>query len=85
MSQVVDLCEDSDDNGEPPNTAPFPSLPLSGKRPRDKEESEDSPGKKTAKGSAKFVVDLELADQVEISPHTNKRRAVGIRLSSILF
>jgi hypothetical protein len=40
MSQVIDLCEDSsDDNGESPNTASLPSLPLSRKRRRDKEES----------------------------------------------
>jgi hypothetical protein len=32
MSQVIDLCEDSDsdsDNGEYPNTASVPSLPIS--------------------------------------------------------
>jgi hypothetical protein len=39
MSQVIDLCEDSDDNGEWPNTVPVPPLPLIRKRPRDKEES----------------------------------------------
>jgi hypothetical protein len=57
MSQVIDnLCGDSD-NGERPNTASVPPLPVSGKRPRDKEESENGPVNKTAKGSAKFVVD----------------------------
>jgi hypothetical protein len=81
MSQVIDLCEDSDDNGEWPNTASVPSLPLSRKRPRDKEESsndahpcsENFPGNKTATGSAEFAV--ELADEVEVvSPHSRKRR-----------
>jgi hypothetical protein len=61
MSQVIDnLCEDSGgDNGERPNTASVPPLPVSGKRPRDKEESENGPVKQE-KGSAKFVVDLNL-------------------------
>jgi hypothetical protein len=82
MSQVVDLCEDSDDNGEPPNTAPFPSLSLSGKRRRDKEESENGRVSKNAKDSAKFVVDLELANDAEISPH-RKQRVVVISISSV--
>jgi hypothetical protein len=83
MSQVIDLCRDGDDNGERPNTAPNPSLPLSRKRFRDKEDSsndahpcsENGPGKKTATGSAEFVVDLELADEFEVSvlPHKKRR------------
>jgi hypothetical protein len=84
MSQVIDLCQDSDDNGEWPNTASVPSLPVSRKRRWDKEESctdahpcsENFPGKKTATGSAEFVVDLEIADELEVSvsPHNRKRR-----------
>jgi hypothetical protein len=83
MSQEIDLCRDSDDDGEQPNTASVPSLPLSRKRPRDKEESsndahprnENGPGNKTGTGSAKFVVDLERADKVEtvVSPHRTRR------------
>jgi hypothetical protein len=79
--QVIDLCEDSDDDdndndkGEWPNIASIPSLPLSRKRRRDEEElsndahsrNESGLGNKTATGSAKFVVDLELADEVEVS------------------
>jgi hypothetical protein len=72
MSQVIDVCEgDSDDNGERPNTAYIPSLPLSRKRPRDKEtRNENEPGNKTATHSTHFVVDLdlELADEVKVSP-----------------
>ena len=84
MSQIIDLCEDSDD-GEWPRTASGPSLQLSVKRPRDKEKSfneahlgnENGPeNKKTATGSAGFVVDLERADKVEISPHKKRRRVV---------
>jgi hypothetical protein len=61
MSQVIDLCADNDDdNGEWLNTASIPSLPLSRKRRRDKEESsydahsrnENGLGNKTATGSA---------------------------------
>lgn len=64
MSQVIDLCEDSDDDGEWPNNASVPPLvPLSRKRTCDKEESsndanfrnENGPGSKTATGS----IDLE--------------------------
>jgi hypothetical protein len=70
------LCQesDSDDDGEWPSTAPGPSLTLSSKRPRDKEESFNgahlrneygAENMKTATGSAEFFVDLELADEVE--------------------
>jgi hypothetical protein len=85
MSRLIDLCEDSDDIGEQPITASLPSLPLSKKRPRDKEESSDDahprnengPTDKNATDSAEFVVDLELVDEVEVSPaHTTKRRGV---------
>jgi hypothetical protein len=86
MSQVIDLCQDScDDDGERPNTAPVPSLLFSVKRPRDNENSsngahprnENGPGNKTATGSAKFAVDQERADEVEVvSPHKKRR---GIR------
>jgi hypothetical protein len=81
MSQVIDFCEDSDD-GEWPNSTSCPSLQLSGKRPRDEESSytthprkENGPGKKTSAGSTEFVVDLELADEVEVST-SKKRRGV---------
>jgi hypothetical protein len=84
MSRVIDLCEDSDDNGEWQNTASVPPFPLSRKRTRDKEElsndahpcNENGSGNKTAPGSAQFIVDLELADEVEVSPHNRKRRGV---------
>jgi hypothetical protein len=74
MPQAIDLCEDSDDNGEWSNTASVPPLPLSGKRPRDKEESSNDahsrngkgPRTKNATGLAEFAVDLELADEVEV-------------------
>jgi hypothetical protein len=67
------VCQDSDNNGERPNTTPISSLPLSRKTTLDKEESssdayprnENFPGNKTATGSAEFVVDLELVDEVE--------------------
>jgi hypothetical protein len=85
MSQVIDLCEgDSDDDGEWSTTDDVPPLPLCRKRPRDKEESsnddhprneENGPGNKTATDSGHFVVDLELADEDELSPH-RKRRGV---------
>jgi hypothetical protein len=84
MSQVYDLCEGSD-NGEWPNAASVPPLPLSRKRRQDKEESFNEsyprncndPKNKTATGGAKFVFDLKLADEVEVgvSPH-RKRRSV---------
>jgi hypothetical protein len=84
MSQIIDLCRDSDGDGERPNTASVPSLQLSRKRPRDKEESsndalprnENGPGNKTATGSEKFVVELELADEVKVASPYRKRRGV---------
>jgi hypothetical protein len=74
MSQVIDLCEDSDDNSEYPDTASAPSLFLSRKRPRDKEEAsnnayphnENGSGNKTGTGSTELVLDLELAAEVEM-------------------
>jgi hypothetical protein len=82
MSQVTDLCEGSDDNGEWSNAASVSPLPLSRKRRWDKEESsnavhhrnnENGPGNKTATGWAKFVFDLELADEVDVSLRTKRR------------
>jgi hypothetical protein len=86
MSQVIDFCE-GDDNGEWPNAASAPPLPLSRKRrrdTRDKEEksndthprNESGPGnKKTATGWAEFVFDLEVADEVEVFSQ-RKRRSI---------
>jgi hypothetical protein len=78
MSQEIYLCEDSDgNNGERPNRAYIASLPPpSTKRHRDKEASsnaahlrnENGPGNKTVTRSVEFVVDLELADDVEVPP-----------------
>ena len=79
-------------NGERPNTAPRLSLQLSRKRPRDKEESSNGNhprnkrserrGNNDAADSTEFVVDLELAEEVEASPHHRKRRgAVRIERS----
>jgi hypothetical protein len=86
MSQVFDLCEGSDDNGEWPNAASVPPLPLSRKRRRDREEAsndanhrnENGLGNKTAtSGWAKFVFDLELADEMEVGVSLqNKRRSL---------
>jgi hypothetical protein len=88
------LCEEgSDDNGELPNTIAASVPPLlhvvSRKRPRDQEESsntsdahlpsnENEAGNTSATGSADFVVDLEFADEVEVSvsAHRRKRRDV---------
>jgi hypothetical protein len=94
MSRVIDSREDNAANGEWPNTASVPSVPLSrkrklsrsSKRPRDKEGSfndthprnHSGPEKKTATDSAELIIDLELTDDVEVSPH-RKRRAVEIR------
>jgi hypothetical protein len=82
MSQVIDLCE-GDDNGEWPNAASAPPpLPFSRKRRREKEESfndahprknENGPGNKTT-GWAKFVFDLELADEVEVGVSLHRKR-----------
>jgi hypothetical protein len=66
MSQVIDLCGDSDDNSERLDTASAPSLFLSRKRPPDKEEAsndahphhENAPGNKTATGSAECEVEM---------------------------
>jgi hypothetical protein len=89
MFQVIDLCvdSDSDDNGEWPNTAFVPLLPLSRKRPFDKEESsndgqldkKNGSRKKTATGLAEYVefgADEEFANKVELSPPNKKRRSV---------
>jgi hypothetical protein len=67
MSQVIDLCEDSDDDGQWLKTASLPPLPLSRKRTRDNEEyphdahrrNENGPGNKTTTGSVEFVAVLE--------------------------
>jgi hypothetical protein len=67
MSQVIDLCSDSDSDGERPNSASVPSLLLSRKRTRDKEETLNA-------NDAEFVVDVELADGVEIVSHYHKKR-----------
>jgi hypothetical protein len=86
--QVVNLCEDSDgfDNAELLNTnaASVSLLLLSRKRPRNKEESsskhahhprnKNDPRNTAAAGSADFVVDLELADEVEVPVSAHKRR-----------
>jgi hypothetical protein len=87
MSQVIDVCEDSDDNEERPNSASsFQSILLSGKRAWDKtvESSKgipprnwNGPEKKNATGSAEFCVDLKLADEVEESPQKKRRGAVS--------
>jgi hypothetical protein len=81
------LCEgdSDDDNREWPNTASIPSLSLSRKRPRDIEKQpsndayscyENGPRNKNATGSAEFVVELELADEVEVSPYRKRRSDV---------
>jgi hypothetical protein len=71
MSQVIDLCEDSDDNGEQPMTASVPSLPLSGKRPRNKEESSNYAHLRNKNGPRD-----KFEDEVEVSPNNKKRRGV---------
>jgi hypothetical protein len=90
MSKEIDLCQDSGDNEEWQTTASVPSLlytfSLSRKRPRDKEESsndaqprnENVPGNKTATGSAEFVVNLERADELEVSPHQKRRGVIKV-------
>jgi hypothetical protein len=80
MSQEIG----GDDNGVRPNTASVPSLALTRKRLRDMEESsnnahpshENGLGNKNASVSAEFVVDLELADRVEVSPNKKRRGVV---------
>jgi hypothetical protein len=83
MSQLIDLREgDSDDNKERSNIASLPSLSLSRKRPSDKEaslndedsRSENGPRNKTAAGSAEFIVDLQPANEVEVSGSPHKKR-----------
>jgi hypothetical protein len=53
------------------NAVSVPSLPRPRKRLRDTEEYWNGPVQKSATGWAEFVVDLELAEEVEIlvSPH----------------
>jgi hypothetical protein len=78
MSQVIDLCEDSDDdNGECPNTASVPSPPLSRKSDAHFRNESSGRGGKTATGSAEFAADLELADEVEAASPHQKRRVTG--------
>jgi hypothetical protein len=84
MFQVINLCEDSDDNREwsSTNATSIPSLPLTRKRARDNEESskndahhlrnENDRINTSATGSPDFVVDLELADKVEVTVTANK-------------
>jgi hypothetical protein len=80
MSQEIDLCQgDSDDNGERPNTASVPLLPRSSKRLRDTEEYWNGPVHNNATGSAEFVFDLELADEVEILVSPQKKRRGDVR------
>jgi hypothetical protein len=84
MSQVIDLCEGSDNNGDWPNAASAPPLPLSRKRRRDDKEelsndahprNENGPrNNKTATGWAKFVFDLEIADEVEVGVSSHRKR-----------
>jgi hypothetical protein len=72
MSPVNDFYEvDSDDNGE----WSAPSLPVSRKRSltRSSKRLRD----KTATTSVEPVVDLELADEVEVSPPKRRRDGVG--------
>jgi hypothetical protein len=72
MSQVLDLREGSDDNGEWPNTASVASLPLSKKRPRDKDESNDDhprnvKGPQIVKGDHATEKDVDSEDSEQIS------------------
>jgi hypothetical protein len=65
MSRVIDLCEDSDDNGESwSNTAAYvPSLPLSKKRPRDKEELSNDDHPRSGKGPRKCKITTGFTDE----------------------
>ena len=84
MYQKIKLREDSDDDGEWPNTASVPPLPLSRKRGISNVFhpcNENVPGGKTVTNSAEFVADLELADEVEVSPH-NKKRCGVVKIQS---
>jgi hypothetical protein len=78
MSRVLDLCEDSDDNGEWSTTAAYvPSLSLSRKRRRAKEESANDDHPRSGKGSGnKTATDLELADEAEAVSQHKKRRGI---------
>jgi hypothetical protein len=77
MSKVTAFYENSDDNGQRPNSDSVPSLPCSSKRLRDKKESRNDSGRKAVTGSAKFVFDLELADGVEVVSPSKKRHRVA--------
>jgi hypothetical protein len=74
MSQIIDLCEDRSDNGERLNPASVPSLPLSGKRPREHPYNENGPGDTNATGLRDFGVDLRPADEVEIAVSAHKKQ-----------
>jgi hypothetical protein len=67
-----------------PNTASVASLPRTRKRLRNTEEYWNGPVKKTVTGSVAFAVDLELADEGEISvaPHRKRRGVVRIERSA---
>jgi hypothetical protein len=81
--------DDDDDNreGSTTNAASVPSLPHTRKRHRDKEASSNDahlrngsgPGNTTATGTGEFVVDLELADEVEVSVPPKKKRRCARR------
>jgi hypothetical protein len=83
MFQEIDLCRDDDDD-ESPNTASVPPVILSRKRSRHQDESsnddhprkEDGSGDKTATGSAEFLVNVEVEDEVEVSAHRKRRGVV---------
>jgi hypothetical protein len=82
MSQKLHSCRGGDDSGKVPKTGSVSSHPLSGKRPRDKENSPNNAHlnghvNENATGSTGFVVDLELADDVEDPP--NKKRRGDVR------
>jgi hypothetical protein len=77
MSQVIDLCEDSgddNDDGEWPNAATLPSLKLTRKRPREKEESVNDPhfrnenGKRSAKNDTAGKATVKDVGSEEADP-----------------